>query len=157
MAAPISTTPTAAATAAIWRWAPSSRNSTPLLLEKTGITDPAFADQWNRQQWPALKQKLADVIATRTRDEWCARFEGSDACVSPVLDLDEAPRHPHNVSRETFVDVQGVTQPAPAPRFSRTIPDTPRPPAPGEDGGAVLGDWGFSAVDVDRLRAVGAL
>jgi alpha-methylacyl-CoA racemase len=128
-----------------------------LLLETTGLDDPAFADQWNREQWPALKRKLADVLATRTRDEWCALFEGSDACVTPVLDMDEAPLHPHNRSRETFITIGGVTQPAPAPRFSRTVPDTPRPPAPPGDAATVLRDWGFSAAEVEQLRSTGVL
>ena len=128
-----------------------------LLLEKTGITDPAFKAQWDRAQWPALKEKLAAVIATRTRDAWCAIFEGSDACVAPVLDMNEAPHHPHNRSRNTFIEVNGVTQPAPAPRFSRTPAAMPTPPAPDGDGGAVLADWGFASAEIAALRAVGAL
>ena len=91
-----------------------------LLLERTGITDPAFNAQWDREQWPVLKEKLAAVLLALTRDEWCALLEGSDACVAPVLDMDEAPQHPHNCSRNTFIEVDGITQPAPAPRFSRT-------------------------------------
>ena len=128
-----------------------------LLLEKTGIDDPAFKAQWDRSQWPALKEKLAAVIATRTRDEWCAIFEGSDACVAPVLDMDEAPRHAHNRSRNTFIEVNGVTQPAPAPRFSRTPPAMPNPPTPDGDNVKTLVDWGFSSADIAVLRATGAL
>ena len=128
-----------------------------LLREKAGLTDPAFDHQWDRDQWPALKEKLGAVLATRTRDEWCALFEGSDACVAPVLDMDEAPHHPHNRSRDSFVEVGGVTQPAPAPRFSRTVPPPPKPPAPDQDGGIVLGDWGFTADEIATLRAAGAL
>jgi alpha-methylacyl-CoA racemase len=128
-----------------------------LLLEKTGIDDPAFKAQWNRSQWPALKEKLAAVIATRPRDEWCAIFEGSDACVAPVLDMDEAPRHAHNRSRNTFIEVNGVTQPAPAPRFSRTPPAMPNPPTPDGDSVKTLVDWGFSSADIAVLRATGAL
>lgn len=127
-----------------------------LLLEKTGIDDPAFKAQWDRSQWPVLKGKLAAVIATRSRDAWCAVFEGTDACVAPVLDMDEAPAHPHNQSRGTFIDVAGVTQPAPAPRFSGTPAGQPTPPQP--DGDAqVLTDWGFSADELAGLRAQGAL
>ncbi len=128
-----------------------------LLLEKTGIADPAFEAQWDRSQWPALKEKLAAVIATRTREAWCAIFEGSDACVAPVLDMDEAPQHAHNRSRNTFIEVTGVTQPAPAPRFSRTPAAMPTPPAPDGDGGKALTEWGFSSAEIAGLRAVGAL
>lgn len=128
-----------------------------LLLEKTGIADPDFAAQWDRARWPALKDKLAAVLLGKTRDEWCALFDGSDACVAPVLDMDEAPQHPHNRSRGTFIEVGGVMQAAPAPRFSRTPPDAPRPPRAEADGGAALRDWGFAADEIERLRAVGAL
>ena len=127
-----------------------------LLLEKAGIDDPAFKAQWDRSQWPALKEKLAAVLATRTRDAWCAVFEGSDACVAPVLDMDEAPLHAHNLSRNTFIEVNGITQPAPAPRFSGTPAGQPTPPQP--DGDAqVLSDWGFSADELACLRMQGAL
>lgn len=113
------------------------------LLALTGASDPAFARQWDRDDWPALKDKFAALFATRTRDAWCALLEGTDACFAPVLDMDEAPRHPHNAARATFVDVDGVTQPAPAPRFSRT-PGAARPvAAPGQDGAAILADWGW--------------
>ncbi len=127
-----------------------------LLLEKTGIDDPAFKAQWDRTQWPALKEKLAAVIATRTRDAWCLIFEGSDACVAPVLDMDEAPDHAHNRSRNTFIEVNGVTQPAPAPRFSGTPAGQPSAPQP-EGDTRVLSDWGFSADELAGLRAQGAL
>ena len=127
-----------------------------LLLEKAGIDDPAFKAQWDRSQWPALKEKLAAVLATRTRDAWCAVFEGSDACVAPVLDMDEAPLHAHNLSRNTFIEVNGIIQPAPAPRFSGTPAGQPTPPQP--DGDAqVLSDWGFSADELACLRMQGAL
>lgn len=127
-----------------------------LLLEKTGISDPAFRAQWDREQWPLLKEKLAAVLLTRSRDEWCVIFDGSDACVAPVLDMDEAPQHPHNRSRHTFIEVDGVTQPAPAPRFSRTPPAMPRPPGAAGDAAQILVDWGFSAAEVDSLRHLGA-
>ncbi len=127
-----------------------------LLLENTGIDDPAFKAQWDRSQWPALKGKLAAVIATRSRDAWCTIFEGTDACVAPVLDMDEAPNHPHNLSRSTFIDVAGITQPAPAPRFSGTPAGQPTAPQPDGDV-QVLTDWGFSADEQERLRAQGAL
>ncbi|TAL91309.1 MAG: CoA transferase [Rhodanobacter sp.] len=128
-----------------------------LLLEKACIANPTFGAQWDRQQWPALKEELVAVFATKTRDEWCALLEGSDACVTPVLDMDEAPSHPHNRSRNTFIEVDGITQPAPAPRFSRSILDAPKAPTPGADGGPVLCDWGFSTDEIAALRADGAL
>ena len=122
------------------------------LLALTGASDPAFARQWDRDDWPALKDKFAALFATRTRDAWCALLEGTDACFAPVLDMDEAPRHPHNAARATFVDVDGVTQPAPAPRFSRT-PGAARPvAAPGQDGAAILADWGWPRDAIATLR-----
>jgi len=129
-----------------------------LFLEKAGLAaDPDFKAQWDRGQWPALKEKLAVVLAQKTRDEWCALMEGTDACVAPVLDMEEAPHHPHNVSRGTFIEVEGVVQPAPAPRFSRTAPDTPLPPTDTGVPVEVLAQWGFSADEVARLQACGAL
>ena len=129
-----------------------------LLLEKTGISDPAFKAQMDRGAWPDLKAKLAAVIATKTRDEWCALMEATDVCFAPVLDLDEAPRHAHNVARQTFVEVAGVTQPAPAPRFSRT-PGAIQgpPPAIGAHDREALKDWGFSDSDLDALKGAGVL
>jgi alpha-methylacyl-CoA racemase len=123
------------------------------LLALTGASDPAFARQWDQEDWPTLKEKFAALFATRTRDAWCALLEGTDACFAPVLDMDEAPHHPHNAARETFVDVDGVTQPAPAPRFSRT-PGQARPvaAAPGQDGAALLADWGWSGDAIAGLR-----
>ncbi|MCG2594218.1 CoA transferase [Ramlibacter sp. XY19] len=100
-----------------------------LLLERCGITDPELAQMQNdRQRWPEFKQKLAALFRTRSRDAWCELLEGSDACFAPVLDWDEAPRHPHNVARQTFIEQGGVVQPNAAPRFSRT---------PGAAGGSV--------------------
>lgn len=113
-----------------------------LLLEKAGLDDPAFQNQMARDQWPELKEKITAVIKTKTRDEWCALMEGTDVCFAPVLSLAEAPQHPHNVARETFVEVEGVTQPAPAPRFSKTPGAIQRPPAsPGAHNNEILKDW----------------
>ena len=129
-----------------------------LLLEKTGIEDPAFAHQHNRTHWPELHDKLAAVIATKTRDEWTAIMGGTDVCFAPVLDLDEAPAHPHNAARQTFVDVAGVTQPAPAPRFSVTPGAIQGPPPPiGAHDREALADWGFSGAEIDALARSGAL
>ena len=129
-----------------------------LLLEKTGISDPPFKAQMDRGAWPDLKAKLAAVIATKTQSEWCALMEATDVCFAPVLDLDEAPKHAHNVARQTFVELAGVTQPAPAPRFSKT-PGAIQgpPPAIGAHDQEALRDWGFSEADVSALKANGAL
>lgn len=90
------------------------------LRQRCGLDGALFDEQMDAARWPLLKLRLADVFRTRTRDEWCAILEGTDACFAPVLDWDEAAVHPHNAARRTFIDVDGVTQPAPAPRFSRT-------------------------------------
>lgn len=111
-----------------------------LLLDKAGVTDPDFDAQLDEARWPDLKDKLAALIATRSRDDWCALLEGSDACVSPVLSMTEAPFHPHTRTRGTFVEMGGVSQPAPAPRFGGTPLAAPRPPE--EFGLAqILADW----------------
>jgi alpha-methylacyl-CoA racemase len=125
-----------------------------LLLEKTGIDDPEFQRQMDRAAWPSLHDKLADVIAGKTRDEWCEIMDATDVCFAPVLDLDEAPKHPHNAARKTFVEVAGVTQPAPAPRFSAT-PGAIQgpPPTVGAHDREALADWGFSLAEIDALFA----
>lgn len=129
-----------------------------LLLEKTGITDPQFANQMSRDEWPALRAKLAQVIATKTRDEWTAIMGATDVCFAPVLDLDEAPRHEHNVERQTFVTLEGVVQPAPAPRFSATPGEIQGPPPKiGAHNDQALADWGFAAGDIDALKTAGAI
>jgi alpha-methylacyl-CoA racemase len=129
-----------------------------LLLEKTGINDPEFQKQHDRSVWPDLRQKLANVIAQKTRDEWTEIMGGTDVCFAPILDLDEAPKHPHNAARQTFVEVSGVVQPAPAPRFSAT-PGAIQgpPPAIGAHDQEALSDWGFSASDIGALKTAGAL
>jgi alpha-methylacyl-CoA racemase len=129
-----------------------------LLLEKTGITDPAFQAQHDRAAWPDLHDKLAAVIATKTRDEWTEIMGGTDVCFAPILTLDEAPNHPHNVARQTFVDIDGVVQPAPAPRFSAT-PGAIQAPPPGigQHNEAALADWGFSSDAIAALKGSGAL
>ncbi len=128
------------------------------LLEKAGLDKTEFAAQMDRQRWPAFKEKLAALFKTKTRDEWCAIMEGSDICFAPVLSMDEAPAHPHNRARQTFVEVEGVVQPAPAPRFSRTPGEIQRPPSEaGADSEAVLADWGFAADEIGALREAGAI
>ena len=126
------------------------------LMEKTGITDPAFAAQMDRNAWPALKEKLGAVIKTRTRDEWDTIMQGSDVCYAPVLSLAEAPKHPHNSARQTFIERDGVVQPAPAPRFSRTTAEVQGPPQPA-DNAASLAAWGFASAEIDALTAAGAI
>ncbi|WP_295638872.1 CaiB/BaiF CoA-transferase family protein [uncultured Methylibium sp.] len=128
------------------------------LLQRLDLPEADYLPQMDRARWPARRADLAARFATRTRDAWCEVFAGSDACFAPVLDWDEAPRHPHHQAREAFVDIAGVTQPAPAPRFSRTPPATPGAPAvPGADGEAVLRDWGFDEAAIVQLRRDGAL
>ena len=129
-----------------------------LLLEKTGINDPAFAAQMDRGSWNDLRDKLAHVIAQKTQAEWCEIMDATDVCFAPVLDLDAAPKHPHNVARQTFVERGGVVQPAPAPRFSATPGEIQGPPpAIGAHDREALSDWGFSAAAIDELKAAGAL
>jgi alpha-methylacyl-CoA racemase len=129
-----------------------------LLLEKTGITDPEFQSQMDRSKWPALKAKIAAVIKTKSRDQWDKLMEGTDVCYAPVLSLSEAPQHPHNKARQAFVEVDGVTHPAPAPRFSRTVPEIQGvAPQSGQHNEAILKDWGFSADAIAALKSSGAI
>ncbi len=130
-----------------------------ILLAKCGLSDPDFQHRrMDSERWPEMKQALAAVFQTKSRDAWCELLEGSDACVSPVLDMDEAPQHPHNRARGTFIDIEGVTQPAPTPRFSRTQSETPSPPPhAGEHSAAVLGDWGFNTEEIEHLRSMNVI
>jgi len=114
-----------------------------LLMEKAGLSDEEFGVQNDSRRWPEMKEKLEIIFKTRSRDEWCELMEGSDVCFAPVLDIREAPQHPHNRARATYTDVGGMIQPAPAPRFSRTRPEPPfAPHTPGSDLDAVLEEWG---------------
>ena len=128
------------------------------LLDRLGLADEALPPQMERESWLQLKCRLAQLFRTRTRQEWCDVLEGTDVCFAPVLDFEEAPRHPHNLARQTFVEVDGVTQPAPAPRFSRT-PSRIRsaPSAPGEHTLEGLQDWGFSQGEIEGLRKAEAI
>jgi alpha-methylacyl-CoA racemase len=116
-----------------------------LLLQQAEITDPAFQNQFDRANWPVLSEKIAAIFKSKTRGEWTAIMEGTDVCFAPVLSWEEAAQHPHNVARQTFVEVEGVTQPAPSPRFSKT-PGTIRSvaPKPGQHSQDILADWGIS-------------
>ncbi|MCU1670080.1 MAG: L-carnitine dehydratase/bile acid-inducible protein [Blastococcus sp.] len=128
------------------------------LLEGLGLTGELPGRQHDVEHWPEHRRRIAEVLATRTRDEWTAVFEGSDACLTPVLGLTEAPAHPHLAARGTFVEQDGRMQPGPAPRFSRTPGAVRgRPRLPGQDTLAALGEWGFSAEELERLRQAGAI
>ena len=128
------------------------------LLAKTGLSDEDLGQQMDRSGWPRLRARLTELFRTKTRDEWCALLEGSDACFAPVLPLSEAAEHPHIRARGTVVEHDGVLQPAPAPRFSRTKPELRRPaPKPGEHTDAALSDWGFSPAQLSSLRDAGAI
>ena len=124
-----------------------------LLLEKCGITDETFKEQSDQEAWPIKREKMEALFKTKTQQEWCGILEGTDVCFAPVLNLKEAPDHPHNKTRQTFVKVQGVTQPAPAPRFSRTQGKIQSPAAlTGENTEEVLSDWGFSESEISNLK-----
>ncbi len=128
------------------------------LLRLSGLKGEELPGQMDRGQWPALKERVAEVFRTKTRDEWCALMEGTDVCFAPVLSMAEAPDHPHNRRRETFVEVAGVRQPAPAPRFARTPGAIDRPPPHvGQHTDDTLAEWGFTADERDKLRQAGAI
>jgi len=128
------------------------------LLAKLELDPSALPRQMDRASWPSLKERFAQVFRTRSRAEWTALFEGSDACVAPVLSIHDAAAHPHNAARDAFVDIAGIRQPAPAPRFSRTRPELPSPPShPGADTEEGLAAWGFSADEISTLREKGAV
>ncbi len=123
------------------------------LLKLSGLEHESLPAQMDRSQWPAMKARIRSLVKTRSRDEWCRIMEGSDVCFAPVLAMSEAPAHPHNASRKTFIENAGMTQPAPAPRFSRTPPEVVRPPAhAGQHSAEVLEAWGFSEPEIRGLR-----
>jgi len=128
------------------------------LLALTGLDAPDLPHQMDQARWPEMKRRLREVFLRKTRDEWCAIMEGTDVCFAPVLSMAEAPTHAHNRARGTFVERDGLVQPAPAPRFSRTTPAIQGPPAvPGQHTDAALADWGVGADAIARLRAAGAI
>jgi alpha-methylacyl-CoA racemase len=129
-----------------------------LLLEKLGLAGADLPDQMDRSRWPELKARFSEVIKQKTRDEWVAIMEGTDVCFAPVMSMEEAHTHPHNVARGNFETVAGVTQPGPAPRFSRTPGRIHSPPSqPGAETDSALGAWGIPAEEVSRLQAAGAI
>ena len=128
------------------------------LMRITGLEDAEMPRQNDRKHWASNKAKIAATIKAKTRDEWCELMEGSDVCFAPVLSPQEAAQHPHNVERETFVEVAGVMQPAPAPRFSRTPTKISAPPPhAGQHTDEVLESWGFDGAALDALRSSGAI
>jgi alpha-methylacyl-CoA racemase len=129
-----------------------------LLLEKLGLENEDLPDQMDRDRWPELRARFAEVIKGKSRDEWVAIMGDSDVCFAPVMSMSEAHTHPHNVARENFVEVAGVTQPAPAPKFSRTPGRIHSPPPkPGENTESALEAWGFAPEDIAALKASGAV
>ena len=128
------------------------------LLRLTGLEGEDLPHQMDREQWPAIKERIAGIFKQKSRDEWCELMEGTDVCFAPVLTMEEAPSHPHNVARGTFVEIDGVVQPAPSPRFSRTPGGISRPPsAPAADTDDALADWGVSDGEIGKLREAGAI
>ncbi|MDF3304550.1 CaiB/BaiF CoA-transferase family protein [Rhodococcus sp. T2V] len=128
------------------------------LLAALGLDDRDLLDQWDRSQWPALREVFAEIFRTRTRDAWTALLENTDSCVTPVLSMLEAPSHRHNVSRNAFIKVDDITQPAPAPRFSRTPTRVRRGVAePGQHSVEVLREAGMDEARIDALLASGSI
>jgi alpha-methylacyl-CoA racemase len=128
------------------------------LIGGLGLSDAGLPDQLDQNRWPELRDRFDAVIRTRTRDEWVAHFDGLDACVAPVLTPVEAPDHPHARTRDGFLRLRDVPQPAPAPRFSRSTLDPPRPPEhPGDTTTMTLAGWGFDTSEVTKLQDAGVL
>jgi alpha-methylacyl-CoA racemase len=127
------------------------------LLGRLGLAkEETLPKQHDRAGWPELRKRFSAIFKTKTRDEWCTAFDGSDACFAPVLTFSEARAHPHNVARGAFVEVAGVPQPAPAPRFSRTPGGVARkPPERGEGGREALAAWGCSEDEIAKLSSLG--
>ncbi|MDB4077670.1 CoA transferase, partial [Porticoccaceae bacterium] len=129
-----------------------------LLVEKANLDPEEFANPYDKTQWPQMKISLIEIFKTKSQAQWCEVMEGTDVCFAPVLNYREAPAHPHNVARKTYIEIDGLTQPAPAPRFSRSDCATPESPsAEGADTHEVLAQWGFSAQDITALGEEGAL
>jgi alpha-methylacyl-CoA racemase len=128
------------------------------MVRRLGLDERFLRLQGDASQWPALREAIAAAVRTRTRDEWSTLLEGTDVCFAPVLALGEVHRHPHAVARGTYVEVAGVVQPGPAPRFDRSVPDHPRPaPAVGAHTAEVLTECGFVEADIDSLRLAGVI
>jgi alpha-methylacyl-CoA racemase len=129
-----------------------------LMIETVGLGKEKLPAQTDRAQWPAMRARLAAIFKTKTRGEWTAIMEQKDICFAPVLRMSEAPKHHQNVARGSFVTIDGVVQPGPAPKFSRTPSAVASPPAyAGQHSRAVLSEWGFSAPQIDALISSGAI
>ena len=129
-----------------------------LLCQIAELDEKVFSKQMSRDLWPEQKEEIKKIFLKKTRDEWCELMEGTDVCFAPVLDMSEAPQHPHNKERKTFIDLEGVTQPAPAPRFSRTEPEVVSSPSiVGEHTNEVLSSIGLSEEDISTLKTSGAV
>ena len=129
-----------------------------LLCQIAELDESIFGEQMSRDSWPEQKEAIKKIFLDKTRDEWCELMEGTDVCFAPVLDMSEAPKHPHNIERKTFIDLEGVTQPAPAPRFSRTEPEVASSPSiVGEHTDEVLTSIGLSDEDINTLKTSGAV
>lgn len=128
------------------------------LLRRLDLDPATMPPQMDREHWLAAQARLASLFKTRTRDEWCALLEGTDACFAPVLTTDEAPYHPHHAARGTYVEIDGIVQPAPAPRFSRTRPGLPIPPQPTgpDEAEAALAPW-LAPAEIAALKAAGTI
>lgn len=129
-----------------------------LLVELAGLDKERFSAQHDPSRWDEFKAELTEVFKTKTRDEWCAIMEGTDVCFAPVLSIWEAPDHPHAKARDSYLEIDGVVQPAPAPRFSRTVPTVQGAPrAPGQDTVSVLAEAGVSEAEIAALKAANAI
>ncbi|HEY1301243.1 MAG TPA: CaiB/BaiF CoA-transferase family protein [Stellaceae bacterium] len=128
------------------------------LLRRLDIDPATLPPQMERENWPEMRDRLAALFKTRSRDEWCALLEGTEACFAPVLTTDEAPHHPHHKARRTYVEIDGIVQPPPAPRFSRTVPDLPIPPQPSDPelAEAALAPW-LGSDEIAALKAAGTI
>jgi alpha-methylacyl-CoA racemase len=128
------------------------------LIERLGLDPATLPGQFDYARWPELRAAFTAAFKSKTRDAWCREMEGTDVCFAPVLSLAEAPLHAHNQARGAFVDIDGVPQPAPAPRFSRTTAEVQRSaPWPGQHTDDALTDWGLDAAEVTKLRETGAI
>ena len=129
-----------------------------LLRELANLEDSIYDNQMSRENWPDLKKEIAKVFLNKTRDEWCDLMEGTDVCFAPVLSMWEAPQHPHNIARKTFIELEGLDQPAPAPRFSKTVSEVRSPPAlAGEHTDEILNEIGIDSNQIKTLRTQGGV
>ena len=129
-----------------------------MLREVAEIKDPIFDNQMSRKEWPEKKEAIMKIFLAKTRDEWCDLMEGTDICFAPVLSMWEAPDHPHNVARKTFIELEGLSQPAPAPRFSRTEAEVSSPPSiAGEHTDSILKDLGYDETEISSLKNQGGV